>query len=452
MFFPSLRMIATTDVIKVDIHASIQDALKKMHEYNHRSVVVVNGVLHHLITSKDIIGLRLQGVDLSTPLSQVELRILPVLDKESNVITALNLTRDMDQHICVCNENGTLYGLVTNSDIVASVDPQVILDTLEIGTVFDRKFGFRSLSVEATMDAVLALMKDAPTDCVIIHRDSIPAGIVTSKDILKFIDDEVCHTVKVESVMSSPIETLPASTSISEALQFIKERHYKRIVVVNDGGEILGIVTQQDLISRTYLKWSQLVNEHFEQFQELTELLQQKNRHLASLAMHDPLTGISNRHMFAELYEKELAMLKRYNGKLSLVMIDLDHFKHVNDTYGHNIGDSVLKEFTQIVLQMIREADFFARWGGEEFVLLLPETMCDQAFIVCEKIRLQVEKYTFREVGQVTCSIGMTEIDATDTLESGIERADRALYEAKRLGRNQTMKCESGLDHPKESG
>jgi len=442
MFFPSLKMIATTDVISVDIHATIQDALKKMHEHNHRSVVVKNGSLHHLITSKDIIALRLQGVDMSTSLSQIQMRILPLLDKESNVINALNLTRDMDQHICVCNENGTLFGLVTNSDIVASVDPQVILDTLEIGTIFDKRFGFKSVEPDVTMDHVLELMKDAPTDCVIVQKEKQAVGIITSKDVLKFIDDEMCHTVQAGMVMSAPIEVLPMSASISEGLDFIKQRHYKRIVVVDSNNEIVGIVTQQDLISRTYLKWSQLVNEHFEQFQELTEILQQKNEHLASLAMRDALTGISNRHMFAELYEKELAMLKRYNGKISLVMMDLDYFKSVNDTYGHNIGDAVLKEFAHIVQQNIREADIFARWGGEEFILLLRETMCDQAYIVCEKIRQKVEEHVFSEVGRVTCSIGMTEIDANDTLNQAVERADEALYEAKRLGRNQTIRCE----------
>lgn len=443
MFFPSLKMIATTDVVLVDIHATIQEALKKMHEHNHRSVVVTNGALYHLITSKDIIGLRLKGVDLATPLSQVELRILPVLDKESNIINALNLTRDMDQHICVCNENGTLYGLVTNSDIVASVDPQVILDTLEIGTIFDKKFGFRKVEQSATMDQVLELMKDAPTDCVIVQDGDKAVGIITSKDVLRFIDDAMCHTVQVHSVMTAPLEVLSMRSSISEGLDFIKKRHYKRIVVVDDTGQIIGIVTQQDLISRTYLKWSQLVNEHFEQFKELTEILQQKNEHLASLAMHDSLTQISNRHMFSELYEKELAMLRRYNGKLSLVMMDLDHFKRINDTYGHNIGDAILKEFSEVVLRSVREADLFARWGGEEFVLLLRETMCDQAYIVCEKIRQSVEKHRFAEGIQVTCSIGMTEINANDTLQSGIGRADDALYEAKRSGRNQTIRCEN---------
>lgn len=442
MFFPTLGLIATTDVVSVDIHETISDALRKMHERDHRSLVVINGSLHHIITSKDLIRLKNEGVDFSSPLSQIELRTLPMLDKESNVINVLNLTSQLDEHICVCNENGSLYGLVTNSDIVASVDPQVILESLQIATIFDKKYGYKSFDQHALMDEVLTYMQDAPTDCVIIYDENIPVGIITSKDILKFIDLDRCHEVLAREVMSSPIDTMDSTASISDALKFIKERHYKRIVVVSDDGDIMGIVTQKDLISRTYLKWSQLVNEHFHQFEELNDILQKKNKHLATLATKDPLTATNNRHMFTELFTKERANSKRYKTDLSIVMIDLDHFKAVNDTYGHNIGDHVLKSFAMIVQEVIREADIFARWGGEEFILLLRHTTSTDAFLVAEKVRLGVEQYNFESVGRVTCSLGVAAVHAEDTLESAIEKADKALYEAKNSGRNRTVTCE----------
>jgi diguanylate cyclase (GGDEF)-like protein len=366
---------------------------------------------------------------------------MPALKKESNVLNALNLTNEMDESICVCNEDGTLYGLVTNSDIVASVDPQVILESLQIGSVFDKKYGFKSFAPDATMEQILDYMKDSPSDCVIIQEHNTPVGILTSKDVLHFIGDSASHSLKVSSVMSAPIETLESTASISDALSFLRMRNYKRIVVTDEIGQIMGIVTQQDLISRTYLRWSQLVHEHMNQFEELTQILQQKNKHLTELATKDALTDIHNRHMFAELFSKELAISKRQKSKLALAMIDLDYFKRINDAHGHNIGDHVLKNFAHLVHASVREADLFARWGGEEFVLLLRDASCEEAFHVSEKIRMLLEAKTFDEVGQVTCSIGITEVNPDDTLHSAIGRADGALYMAKHEGRNRTVAC-----------
>ncbi len=441
MFFPTLELISTTDVISANINETVGDVLKKMHAHNHRSIVVVNGPLHHIITSKDLIRLKVEKIDFSTPLSQIELRTLPRLDKTSNVINALNVTDENGEHICVCNEDGSLFGLVTNSDIVASVDPQVILESLQIGSIFDKKFGFKSFDHLASMKEILGYMKDAPTDCVIIQDTGSPVGIITSKDVLKFIDENKCHTINAGEVMSSPLETMLTTASINDALNFFKSYHYKRIVVVNEQGMIIGIVTQQDLISRTYLKWSQLVNEHFHQFEELTQILEKKNQHLSMLATKDNLTSINNRHMFTELFAKECATAKRYGSEVSLLMLDLDFFKKVNDTHGHNIGDFVLKTFTSIVANIIRDADTFARWGGEEFVVLMRHTLCEQAFGVAEKIRLAVEAHDFGQAGRITCSIGITTVLSDDALADAIERADKALYAAKDQGRNQTIAC-----------
>lgn len=364
MFFPTLGLIATTNVITADIHENIQQALDRMHEFKHRSIIVVNGRLYYTLSTKDIIRLKVEEIDFSTPLSQIVLRPLPVIDKESNIINALNLTSQKDEQIGVCNEDGSLYGLVTNSDIVASVDPQVVLDVMEIATIFDQKYGYKSFEPDDSMTEVLEYMKDAPGDCVIIQEGDVPVGIISSKDILRFIGDGHSEQVPVSAVMSSPIRTLSARSSISEGLHFLQQTHFKRIVVTDEEGRILGIVTQQDLISRTYLKWSQLMKDHFRQFEEITEILQQKNRHLTQLATKDALTDLHNRHMFSELFANELAFLKRYNTKLSLMMIDLDHFKKVNDAYGHNIGDYVLKSFAATISESVREADLLGRWGG----------------------------------------------------------------------------------------
>jgi len=444
MFFPKMGMIATTNVVTVDIHETITDALNKMHEYNHRSVVVVNGTLYYIITTKDMIRCRMEGISFDTPLSQIYLHALPIIDKESNVIDAVNLINETEEHIGVCEQDGSFYGLVTNSDIISSVDPQVILESVQIATIFDNKYGFRSFEPDEKMEVVMAYLKDSPNDCIIVQHNNLPVGILTSKDILRFIGEHKCECILVGDEMSAPLQTLSSRASISEGLDFLKQHHYKRIVVVDDDGQVIGVVTQQDLISRTYLKWSQLMRDHFRQFEELTEILQQKNRQLSMMATKDALTGIYNRHMFEELFANEHALMKRQNTKLALLIIDIDHFKRVNDTYGHNIGDYVLKTFSSTIAGMIREADVFARWGGEEFVLLLNGISCDDGFTVGEKIRKQIESASFDEVGPITCSIGVSEVKGEDSLKSAVERADKALYAAKGGGRNQTISYRMG--------
>ena len=443
MFFPTLGLIASTNVITVTVHESIQDALNRMHEHNHRSIIVSNNTVYYIISTKDIIRLKREGISFSTPLSQVPLRTLPVIEKESNIISALNLTNDEDEYICVCNKDGSLFGLVTNSDIVASVDPQVILDSLQISTIFEKKYGFKSFAPDASMAEVLDYLKDSLSDCVIIQEDKNAVGILTSKDVLRFIGDEQHEEMRVKEVMSSPVETLSNKASINEGLEYLRTRPFKRIVVTDEDNHVIGIVTQQDLISRTYLKWSQIMQDHFKQFEEITQILQQRNQHLSILATKDSLTDIHNRHMFSELFVKELSMLKRQVTKLALVMIDLDHFKHINDTYGHNIGDYVLKHFASLVSSSVREADMFARWGGEEFVLLLRNAGCAEAYGVGEKIRSLIDTQEFDGVGHVTCSIGITEVSPEDTIQSAIERADSAMYAAKDAGRNRTIACEA---------
>lgn len=157
------------------------------------------------------------------------------------------------------------------------------------------------------------------------------------------------------------------------------------------------------------------------------------------LSITDPLTGAFNRNRFNQTCTHELDVARRYGPPLSLVIIDIDHFKSINDTHGHLAGDSVLKEISSIIKQNIRSTDIFARWGGEEFTLLLPQTQLDNACVAAEKLRSLIESYEFKLVGHITASFGISQFDNEDTQESLMQRCDDALYEAKHLGRNRVV-------------
>jgi diguanylate cyclase (GGDEF)-like protein len=158
---------------------------------------------------------------------------------------------------------------------------------------------------------------------------------------------------------------------------------------------------------------------------------------LSHLATIDPLTLIANRRKFDDMLRYELNRDTRYNNGLSLIFCDLDYFKSINDIHGHKIGDEVLKEFTQLVSSHIRKTDIFARWGGEEFVLLLPDTNISKAINMAEKLRKETELYDFTYVENITASFGVTQFNANDSETTFINRADKALYKSKQRGRNR---------------
>ena len=160
---------------------------------------------------------------------------------------------------------------------------------------------------------------------------------------------------------------------------------------------------------------------------------------LVNQAAHDGLTGIYNRQYFMKLAEKEIERHKRYGGDLSLIMFDLDQFKQVNDTYGHAAGDLVLQTVTEVFSKMIRQSDIFARIGGEEFILLLPETKIESAQVLAERLRNTLDMTMIEYEGQqfyAHASFGVSgEIsDETCTLDELYRIADRALYRAKSMG------------------
>ena len=167
--------------------------------------------------------------------------------------------------------------------------------------------------------------------------------------------------------------------------------------------------------------------------------MQNEKKLLEKMAYHDPLTNIYNRQMFNNLLAKEHENKKRHGDDLSLIMFDIDHFKEVNDTYGHDIGDKVLTTLTQLVSNHLRTNDIFSRWGGEEFMILLPRTAPDFAYNKAQELRAVVEKYADNIIPQITVSFGVTDIRDDDKDQSCFKRVDEALYQAK-IKRNDVVK------------
>jgi len=168
-----------------------------------------------------------------------------------------------------------------------------------------------------------------------------------------------------------------------------------------------------------------------------TEKLKHMNELLTCQATTDPLTGIPNRSKFNEALSIEILRSKRFKLPLSLIIFDIDHFKKINDTYGHNTGDCALQYLTGLVSKVVRRHDLFARWGGEEFLIMVTNTGQHNAELFAERLRLMIANFDIPGVGHLTCSFGVAEFSPDDTDEVLINRADQALYQAKAGGRNR---------------
>lgn len=162
---------------------------------------------------------------------------------------------------------------------------------------------------------------------------------------------------------------------------------------------------------------------------------------LLALSNTDPLTSLNNRAKFNSSLSDEINSCNHFGTTFSIIMLDLDWFKNINDQYGHNTGDDVLVEIGQLLKKSVREEDVIARWGGEEFVLLLRNTKHSYAQDLAQRLRLTIAQHPFSAGCSLTCSFGITSYITGDDMRSVIDRADQALYHAKSDGRNKVVKA-----------
>ncbi len=158
---------------------------------------------------------------------------------------------------------------------------------------------------------------------------------------------------------------------------------------------------------------------------------------IEKLATTDSLTGIFNRFQIMKLLEMEVERAKRYQKVFSIVLFDIDNFKQINDTYGHQKGDEVLKKIAKLFKENLRKTDYFGRFGGEEFIIIVPEATTKEAYLLAEKLRKLLEKSKFDDIGSITASFGISQYSPEKSITKLLKEADDALYSAKREGKNK---------------
>ncbi|MGE0485166.1 MAG: GGDEF domain-containing protein [Gammaproteobacteria bacterium] len=249
--------------------------------------------------------------------------------------------------------------------------------------------------------------------------------------------DATNDALQLSDAVSGELRQLRASAEEATDLEMLKDQISGHLDSIGSGlnsfvaAQKLRALEANDSIDRMKRRLHELEA----QAEHLREDLEEQHARV----LIDPLTGVLNRSGYIETANKQVARWQRHGGALSLAVIDLDLFKRINDDYGHSAGDRVLSTVANKLNELIRKSDILCRFGGEEFVLLLPETTAAHAALLVEKLRAHVEDCAFRYKDtpvQVTISCGVAEFAPGDTLEAVFERADLAMYEAKQGGRN----------------
>jgi|688.fasta_scaffold107459_3 diguanylate cyclase (GGDEF)-like protein len=310
-------------------------------------------------------------------------------------------------------------------------------------------------------EVVLATSASAALEA--INRQDF-AAVVSDQRMPEMLGSELLSKIaKVKPFITRVI--LTAHTETNEILDTINRAEIFRfitkpwenqdlIVTIQQAVEHHRLIVQnKELLSQLELKTKGLeqkekellaLNKNLESLVEKRTLeLKLANERLSELAMTDPLTKIMNRRAFSKKLIEEIDRSSRYKHSMVLAMIDVDHFKHFNDTEGHVLGDEALKKIAQVFSGNLRKSDALARYGGEEFIIMMPETKLGSGNEICERLRAAVEAISFQgqqRSAYLTVSIGLCEFpESGEGSEDLIEAADKALYEAKQAGRNRVM-------------
>ncbi|WP_331773841.1 diguanylate cyclase [Sulfurospirillum sp. 1612] len=293
----------------------------------------------------------------------------------------------------------------------------------------------------------------------------IEAGTIDALLTEKWVGEYTLSHYKISDIAISPIPTKKTTSyiavakgnkalldKINEGLRKLSETDVRERILSHWSSETITYITNRELKAERLHKLMLLlamallsilgalgVYSMYQQriIKQQNQKLKDYNTQLEELFVTDKLTGLYNRHKLDDTLISELMRFKRYQAPLSIIIMDIDFFKSINDTYGHQVGDEVLKDFANLNKNAIRSSDILGRWGGEEFLIICPETDLESAYILAEKLRSILESHEFANVGNITASFGVTTATIGANVDNLIAQADDALYKAKSKGRNR---------------
>lgn len=301
-------------------------------------------------------------------------------------------------------------------------------------------------SVDEPLPKALKRMAEQGVSCLVVMEDRRPIGILTERDVVRLFAADISEIAgrTAGDAMSSRIFTVHPELSLPEAGRLMQMNGCRRFPVVGRAGRLVGLVTQTDILRGSLHALEAFAGELERTVETRTADLKRKNEELEKVSVTDPLTGLYNRRFLRERIEEELARSRRSRLLLGCTLVDIDLFKTINDTYGHEFGDFVLRGVAQCLRKAARKGDFVARYGGDEFVVI-GQTRSQGLLALAERIRESVYSRTFQSgktevVVTVSVGVGVFDPDAGTLQQSEelLKAADTALYAAKAQGRNRS--------------
>ncbi|MDW7971852.1 MAG: diguanylate cyclase [Thermodesulfovibrio sp.] len=396
--------------------------------------------------------------DSSKPIEEEYQRVLEAQSKNKDF---LNMLEDESNSTLFISHEGKYYTITsiklkeldktTHSAVLLTIVPSEEIDLIEYN--FKKNlalFTFLIFSVSVVLylyvkQTIKIREKQNELDAI---TSSMGSGIlvIDKRGLIQFLNNSALKILGYEEEKEligsiAHYKIHKHDTSLTEcplfgAVSSGKNYCSDEVFIRKDGSEVYVYVVSRPLFIYGELKGAVIV---FTDINERKEMEKQ----LYTLSISDTLTSLYNRRYQLEMLRNAKNKADRYGEPFSILMIDIDNFKSINDQYGHNMGDLVLKKVSNIFIKNVRASDIVSRWGGEEFLILLPNTQLDGALTIAERIRSQVEAINIETLPKITVSIGVTSYKISETIEKLISRADKALYEAKISGKNNVKVLEN---------
>ena len=437
-----LSSIAHTTVTPLKASNSVKDAFKAMKENSISSVIITDSSQRPvgIFTEHDAIKIVAQKQQNNSYLSDVMSKNIFYLKEDSYIHDAYMIMEQKGyRHIIVVDENERYVGVVSEGDFLRHMGFEEMSKVKNIEDEMSETI--LTIDSNTSLTEVAFKMSKLKCDYAIILDGTEPIGIINERDITHgCLNDDLMHENLLSILTNDNMKLVNKGTSLQVASKMMKEHGVHQLVVINDDKSLIGLITRHDILKAIHGSYFDYLLQTIESKSANEVALLKHKEELEKLANYDQLTHLPNRLFFKTYLKKSVAKAVRNKRTLAVLMLDLDRFKDINDSYGHTMGDEILKIVSQRLLDRVREGDLVARLGGDEFAIILEDlTYEDDVTKVAKSILQTISKTCILSNGvevHIESSVGIiiAPKDAQD-VEKILQYADSALYQAKNDGR-----------------